>query len=414
MNNIFSKRFFWFLLVGIYRKYLSHKYLAKKIKNELKAGKEYYIINTWMRNNSIIDSYFGELPEYLISKQKNILTIANIIGNSHKIIKKMGDNNNFLVVPKEYFVKYRDFILIPIRICLKQNKIKLIDITDSTDIIYYYYIKRMVEKVNVNTFIYPFENHIWEKICVLVFKEYSPVTKTIGYQHASISKSYSSFFIKDNVVLPDRIISSGEQPKAIMEKYGYYPKNLIKVGCGLRFDYLHTSKILLRQSRNTILVPLTISKQESINLLELIHKALDRNNDYFIIVRCHPVVPFCEIEKEMRFKLSRNFIISDSTMLNDLKRCDIVLYNTTTVCMEALMMGLPLISVNLDKAVNSDPLFDCDHLKWNIKQPKELIPTIDKIYKLDNKEFKNQQKLARKYVEKYFLPVMDERLEGFL
>ena len=69
----------------------------------------------------------------------------------------MGGNNS-LVVPKEYFVKYRDFILIPIRICLKQNKIKLIDITDSTDIIYYYYIKRMVEKVNVNTFIYPFEN----------------------------------------------------------------------------------------------------------------------------------------------------------------------------------------------------------------------------------------------------------------
>ena len=413
MNTIFSKRFFWSLLVGIYRKYLSHKYLDKKIKNELNAEKEYYVINTWMHNDSIIDSYFGKLPEYLISKQKNILIVANIIGNLHKIIKKMGDSNS-LVIPKEYFIKYRDFLLIPIKVFLNQNKFKLINITDGTDIIYYYYVKRMVKKVDVDTFIYPFENHLWEKICLLAFKKYSPATKTFGYQHASISKSYSSFFVKDNAVLPDRIISSGEQPKSIMEKFGYYPKNLIKVGCGLRFDYLHTSKILPRQSRNTILVPLTISKQESINLLEFIQKALDENNDYFIIVRCHPNTPFSEIEKGMRFKLNRNFIISNDTMLNDLKGCDIVLYNTTTVCMEALMMGLPVVHICLDVSINTDPLFDCNHLKWNMRYQKELIPTIDEIYNLGEKEFEEQQRLAREYVKKYFLPVTDEQMKVFL
>lgn len=450
-NGVSSARcfiniFFVYPLMGIYRKYLAHKYLDKRIKNEVKPQEKYYVLRSWFYDKSIssnmdyADSYFGGLPQYLVHRHKNLIVIAGIMGNSSVLIKKMAKCEDILIIPQEYFIRYLDYILIPIKTFLNRIKIDTrcilggVDVTDlikeelkrnyrifeiKSNIIYYYYIKRLIEQINIDTFVFTFENHSWEKMSVLAFKKYSPKTKTIGYQHASISKSYLNFFPsefeKAIIPLPDKIISLGTETKRILEKYGRYPEDRIRVGCALRFEYLHNSKKFDRKKRNFIFVPLTISKYESTKLINFIHNSLSADKKYKVILRSHPATPFSGIEKELGFKLSENFQASTNvSMLDDFEKSDIVLYTGTTVCMEALMMGLPVIHIDLGEPISVDPLFGCDYLKWTVKHPDELIPAIDDIYNLDEDEFKHQQKLARKYVENYFLPVTDERMEEFL
>jgi len=442
----FIKNFWGYPLMGIYRKYLAHKYLDKKIKNKVKSQEKYYVLRSWFYDKSISpdmeykDSYFGRLPQYLAHRHKNLIVIAGILGNSSDLIKKMAKCEDILIIPQEYFISYRDYILIPIKTFLNRIKIDTrcmlggVDVTDlikeelkrnyrifkiQSNIIYYYYIKRLIEQINIDTFVFTFENHSWERMCALAFKKYSPKTKTIGYQHASISKSYLNFFPsefeKEIMPLPDKIISLGKETKKIMEKYGSYPEDRIRAGCALRFEYLHNSKKFDRKKRNFIFVPLTISKYESTKLINFIHNSLSADKEYKVILRSHPATPFSVIEKELGFKLTENFQVSTNvSMLDDFEGSDIVLYTGTTVCMEALMMGLPVIHIDLGEPISVDPLFECNYLKWSVKHPDELIPTIDEIYNLDEVEFKHQQKSARKYVENYFLPVTNERMEEYI
>jgi hypothetical protein len=428
------------------KKYLIHKYLDVKIKTELKPQEKYYVLRSWFYDKSIssdmnyADSYFGGLHQYLAHRHKNLIVIAGIMGNSSVLIKKMAKCKDILIIPQEYFIGYLDYILISIKTFLNRIKIDTrcilggVDVTDlikeelkrnyrifeiPNNIIRYYLIKRLIEQIKIDTFVFTFENHSWEKMCVLAFKKYSTKTKTIGYQHASISKSYLNFFPSEFeteiIPLPDKIISLGTETKRILEKYGSYPEDRIRVGCALRFEYLHKSKKFDRKKRNFIFVALTISKYESKKLINFIHNSLSSDKKYKVILRSHPATPFSGIEKELGFKLSENFQASTNvSMLDDFERSDIVLYTGTTVCMEALMMGLPVIHIDLGEPISVDPLFECNHLKWTVKHPDELIPAIDEIYNLDEDEFKHQQKLARKYVENYFLPVTDERMEEFL
>lgn len=445
-NKIFNfgKYVIYDFLILLQKKNAIRKHM--KISNNLSENKNYYVLRSYFYNKSISeegnykDSYFGGLLQYLNEKKDNFVVLAKILQNYSEITKKISNYEDILIIPQEYFISYCDYLRISFKSPICKMKIGNDAIIDEIDVshlinkeikknytnyeirnnlIYYYIVKNLVKKIKVDTFLYTFENHSWEKLSNISFEKCSPSTKTVGYQHAAISKYYLNFYSssyeKDVIPLPNKIISFGSETRKIMEEYGSYEKNLIQEGCALRFNYLYNSNLIKRDVKNTIFVPLTISPTESADLIKFVNKSLKENNKYRIILRTHPANPIQKIQSHLDFKLDNRFVISKNPkMIDDLALSDIVLYTSTTVSAEALMMGVPVIHLDLGGIINVDPMFECKHLKWTVNKPDDFLGIINRIYDMKDEEYKKEQKLAREYVSKYFAPVDEKTLKVFL
>ncbi|MBT6226174.1 MAG: hypothetical protein HOI47_05890, partial [Candidatus Scalindua sp.] len=116
-----------------------------------------------------------------------------------------------------------------------------------------------------------------------------------------------------------------------------------------------------------------------------------------------------DIDSHTKFSVSNQKSLKD-----DLEDVDILIYWGSTVSLEALMMGIPVIHVSLDDIVNVDPLFDCRYLKWAVGNTEELQNAVNTIYSISEKDYLDQYNEAKSYVERYFKKVTDNRLSEFI
>jgi len=376
----------------------------------------------------------------LKKKGKSIILLGEFLDSVPELLNKNNHvpNNNFTILPIIYFFKIRDYIYsLTLAIFLK-TKIKkpinflgcdvspliLDEINKShplkvvKNILRGLYIKRLVKKIDIEYFAYPFENHSWEKLLLRNLRKESPNTKIIGYQHAGIMKSllniYPSKFENNILPLPHKIISVGDHPKAILEKFGSYEKGLITSGCALRYEYLYNVSVLPRNTSKYILIPMTASLEESVKMFNFIQEGVN-GTEYIPRYRCHPVLPFDVIKTRLgNINKGKYEVSSDSSLLDDFKKCGQVFYTVTTVCIEALMTGLPVVHIDLKEPINGDPLFECNFLRWIVKKPEDLHRILDEIKNLNDEQFLSQQKEARNYLKSYFKEVNEENLNVFL
>lgn len=435
-------RISYFIFNNWKRIFLAGKYFRNNAK-----GKEYYVVRTWVyqssidKNNKFSDPFFGRLPDYLTAQKKEVMVLAGIIGDYRSISGKLSNcREEYLIFPQEYFLRYSDVIGCLVNCYLNHNRIKGetdfcgLDVSEIVQeeinndyrkysregLLQKYIIKNITNGLKIETFALTYENNPWEKICILALREYSKTTKIIGYQHAVVTKASANMFIsgeeKGVVPIPDKIITAGEVTKNIMESYGRYPEGLIKSSCTLRHEYIHNVKKKAFSRKNTILVSLE-GVPECYKLVDFVFNAFGNSKEYKIIIRTHPERPFSRVKEDLDFNMDLfdNFCVStQKSIKDDLNLADILVYWGTTVSLEALMMGIPVIHVDLNDIITVDPLFDCKCLKWTVKRPEELMDIISKIHCLSEEEYAGQYNKAREYIEKYLQEVTDDRLKEFI
>lgn len=436
-------RIIYYLLNSSSRIFYARKYFRKNFDKNHKV-KDYYVLRTWVYPTSITesggfsDSFFGRLPEFLSSKKGNLLVMAGIIGDYKTIASRLSKCKDYFIVPQEFFLKYSD----PVKSALDCyfHRIKLkdtivfygLDVTEiiqeeldrdytrytRNELIQRYVIKNMLEYFSINTFAVTYENNPWERLCLLTVKEFSSSTMTIGYQHAVVTRASANMFPSRNEInvapMPDKIITVGEVTKRAMEKYGCYPNRLIRPSCALRHEYLYKLRNKEIIKNKSILVALE-GVPECYKLVNFVYTALSFE-DYFVTIRTHPERPFEKIRKDICFDIStnKNFSISTQTLKNDLDAAGILIYWGSTVALEALMMGIPVVHVNLNDIISVDPLFECNHLKWTVRTAEELKKAITEIYNLSQDNYTLQYRKARAYIEDYLRKPTDERLCEFI
>jgi hypothetical protein len=440
-----------FFIYQTWRKiYLSNKYLKKNL-SKVQRNKEHYVLRTWLYSKSINenkeyqDSFFGILPDYLSKMGKRVLVIVGIWGDYHSIVKKIAQHNKHLIIPQELFISYMDPIKAVIDIYLNRQKIRekidfnglnVSDIASKEinkefngrgllnilrDYLHQYYIKRLTDKIKIETFTTTYENYPWEKMCFLALKKYSPETKIIGYQHAPLSNGSLSMrlskYEKDIIPLPDKIVTVGRVTKRFLEDIGNYEKNKVKAGCALRFERHAISKIGQKGSSYRILLVLGGILTRTRDILNFVYRALKNNKQYRIVIRPHPALPPDRFKHSLDFNLAScdNFSLSiNSSIEKNLQEADIVLYDASAVSIEALMHGVPVIHIGLNDILSFDPLFQCKYFKWDVKKEEEFQKTLDNVYQLSDEEYHTQQKKARTYAENYAHAVTDVRLNEFI
>ena len=396
------------------------------------------------------DPFFGRLPEYLKenSPDTNILTVALGFQDRVECYQKMKELNNNLVHPIEIYLTYWDVIkklfhcfwrmnFYPFQI--KENIYWLgYEITpffrelmsfggfniSIFHALHFDIAKQLGEKYQIKACLMTYEGRPWERFFIAGLRKSNKNTFIVGCQHTVIPLSAADMFLhpdeKALIPLPDKIVTTGMIPKNILEKHGSYPKEQIEAGCALRFEYLQNLSLFKcrkESKHNFVLLVAFGGSEEEIPLLNYALGQASLNRSVIFRMRTHPTFSWDRLLSLSSWKKLLPENVGNSTyseVLDDLKDCDAILYWGTTVAMEALMSGKPIIQFDRGDLLNYDPLFEFTDFKWQVQRKDPLQKIIEKIQALPETLYCEHQQQGRKYMEQYFFPVTDGNMSKFL
>lgn len=437
-------RVFYVTFRVIWRRLYFSTVLRKKLCSLIRNGK-YYVIKTFLydhsfdQNGKYRDTFFGIIPDFLNGRE-NVLVLADVLGKTRSLGRAMKRCDSHLMLPLEIFLPIADIVRMAGKAI--RGKISLTgkylffgydvsgiiraELNRTGDGIAFYQflhypaIKRLLEKIRIGTFLLTYENNPWEKMCMMALKESPDAGEIIGYQHSVVPQSSANAFISryesDIIPIPDRILTVGEMPKRIMERFGSFEPGRIKPACGLRFEYLFKTVRHPRKSEGHIFLALE-GLEGAHKLLNYAMENLMGKANYKVRFRTHPEMPLHNFRHKLAYSLQHapNFRQTENTLLkDDLAWADVVVYWGSTVSLEAILTGRPLVRYNMDTVLNYDPLFECDHLKWTVNDNTSLIHTFEQIYSLDDATFDGEWFAAKEYISQYFFPITRERLQLFM
>lgn len=98
-----------------------------------------------------------------------------------------------------------------------------------------------------------------------------------------------------------------------------------------------------------------------------------------------------------------------------LKECDVLLYKTTTICVEALATGVYPIHIKSSYSIDCDILDGIpEDMHSSLKTEEELLYKLEKIRETTDEESYKRKIAARNIAEDFFGPVNDSVFELFM
>jgi hypothetical protein len=410
-------------------------------------GKTYTVVRTWFdhRSPSLInrdrDIYFGRLPGFLKERGRDILYFGDIIdpgfGQAFEV-PQQGLRNPVLLegVLLKWFdigkgvrfhwrckknIRLKDKIMIQnVDVGQVFKNYLLMELKSPYIPINYFTFlaaRRLVEKVKVERFFNLFENYSWEKVTILALQKGSPGIKITSFQHAQVAPGSIKFFMGSResrgTPLPDRIVTLGQVTRDFLVNEKNYPPGITVPGCALRHDYHHSRSRVPRQHRDRILVHLW-TFQRSIEMLDFLSTCQVLRERYSLTVSTHPNHPLEKLKPHLNFTDTGIFKVSTASLPANFQETDMVVYSGTTVCLDALANGLPVINIEFEDFISPDPLFNFTGFKWNAANEQELLAAVEAIYGLSDTDYYERQQQAQDFVRKYFYPVNEKNMGVFL
>ncbi len=430
----------------IFRNWYTRFLLSGKFQNDFADPSPVYVIKTFIYDHSFAkdgiynDVFFGELQKFLQEKGERVIFFANILGDFKFCVKKIKDCPNAVIVPIDFFGSVFSIFESLLVSCFYWPQVKesvnflnyevsdLINAELSScssciqpyQFLHYSQTKTFLKQFSIKTFLLTFENNPWEKMCILALREFSPQTKILGYQHTVIPQASVNMFNsidEENLIpKPDCILTVGLEPKRIIEQNTQISSLPIKAACALRYESLWQLGLLPRTKTFQILVAL----EGIVDVYEMVNyvlQQLDGQSKFKIIIRTHPVLPLQALAHKLVKKLADLPCVEISqgySLIEDIKRTDLTIYWGSTVALESLWLGKPVVHFDQQTLFSYDPLFACSHLKWTVNRHQKLAEVLEEIYALCDESFLLERQKALEYLKDYFYPVNPANLSPFL
>jgi len=425
----------------------------REIQNH--TGNENILLISWVdgrsfKNSTYNDPYFGALYDYLKTREKNVIVVPQILPDLleyYRVVKKISLSEDNFLVP-ESFLKFVD----PIKITLSEIKKRpkklscpLFMNMEISDLIYSDFIDDWTgsrlsaiklfspvitafhkAKLGVSEVIFTYENHNREKYLTLLFREWYPSSIIVGYQHASVSDMYLDHFYSDKeadlIPLPDRIITNGNHPKKLFVSSGY-DENMVYCGPALRYDYIFETlkskqleKRISDKKRPTVLVVTSIDINDSTEMVYKAVKAFEDCKEYRVLIKCHPMLNFNRLKKIMKkIRIPLHFTVVDQPLNELLINSDVMIYTTTTACIEAMALGVPFVHLRSSGLrLDMDILEHVHDVGFSARTPEELRDMVEKILMINEERLNSERERWVNEVYELFEPLNEELFEKFI
>ncbi len=412
---------------------------ARPLLKRLLPGETYSVVKTFSydhsfdKNGVYRDVFLGQLPGYLNSKGR-IFVLSQVLGN-YGFFLRHARSSEILILPLEAFLTWPDLIkaawemlTVPVRVpqplkFLGQDVQGLVRrCLDATfkgvqmqHFIHWGAITHLARKVRVRAFYMTYENYPWERMAIMALRQNSPTTKIIGIQHTVVPQAFLNYFASaaevQHKLLPDAVYTTGEHTADIMRRYSSAQSVPVAAGCALRFEALGGVMTAPRRRVKNILLALEASAKTEA-MVRSVFDQLQGDGHYQVRVRTHPLLPWKVLAEKMHLQAQGNTAESTGSLQEDLTWADAVIYWSTTVSLEALVMGKPVIHFKNPGLLSFDPLFECPHLKWTVDGQGSLRGVLQEIDAVSDEDFALFQQKAKEYLDLYFCPVTSQRLEA--
>ena len=276
------------------------------------------------------------------------------------------------------------------------------------------------DKIPIRSLIFTYENNAWEKAFIKKIRENYKETTSIGYQHSTLTPNYLYYYVSkspiDQKYIPDYVITNGEYPSSFLKKNNF-PQERIITGGALRYlSGKQTNSIPSGslQHNNRILVTPPGIIDEAVELLEKVFEALETNPELVISVKIHPFLSHTKLEEKLSPYLIKKIRYTTRPLHEVLPDANLLVYSTTSTCIEALSMGIPVLKIKSEHRLDLDPLGDFQGSTPFIAvatQPDEIKDTILKMKELHLTD--SDKKVIQRVVMSIFGPVNDETYHQF-
>jgi hypothetical protein len=287
--------------------------------------------------------------------------------------------------------------------------------------LYYYAFKGLFKRCDLGKVIYTFENNGWERMLCLAAKRYSSKTMLIGHQHVPISplaiNCYTTKNELKNSVVPNKIVTTGSKPVQFFIDRAGFPKDMIREGCAVRFKAYPDNEVKtsdLKKPRILVAVDGLYFSSFFINrLLEIDEFIVSKGIE--VVIRYHQSINHNGMKNLLISDVleKKHYSISNSTLQEDFKLCDIVLYWGTSVAFEALRYGIALIHCPGKELMSNDPLYGFEDLKWTASNSNELKEILIKLMETDVNQINERRRRGLNFVVETLKPVSSEALNPF-
>jgi len=431
-----------------FRRKLKEHRKMRSVSKMYDKRKTYTVIRTWFDKRSAnlidqgMDPYWGKLPKVLKSEGKEVLFWGGIINPEDDQIhyRLQSVSLDPIIVSDSllniydylkafvfrFMVRYR--VTFPERISINNIDVTFVfknyfnsqlkGISVISNYLSYLAVKKLLEIVKVDQFFNLFENYAWEKLTTIAVREKSGNIILKAFQHAQVAIGSTKFFLgKEEARLspwPDKLITLGRITRDFLVQNKNYPTDITVCGCALRHDYQIPDQRVRTKGRNRILV-FGWTFERSIEMLNFLNSSKIADEKKYAVRFCpHPVYPFHKLLPYIDFEYDGSFKVSTESLEDDFKNADIVVYTGTTICLDSLAAGLPVVNVEFDSFLSQDPLFCFCDFKWTVNKPNELTFALESINNLTDDEYYVRQGKAFEFIKKYFYPINDQNLESFL
>ena len=425
----------------------------RKLRDRLPAEGAVYVIKTFLYSASIrggrfADPFFGDLAGYLkerASGRFGVLTVYTDFSGGAALDALDGDGG---VVPLEFFLGVGDVLLGLVHVSRKRFfrrfrpggdcRLNGKDVTANIarllsgpcgELPLYDYLhkaaaRNIARRYHLAGCAITFEGNPWERMFVAGLREAGSEVRVVGCQHAAMPPACAGQFPGPHEVetglVPDVVFATGAETADMIREYGALPPERVRTACALRYGYLASMQTRERRACEGAGFRVLVALEGVPEAVDLVAYALDQaaaNPEVRFLLRPHPLNDIPSYTKLLGVSLAAcpNVEISSGTSVSeDIEASDALLYWGTTVCLEALMMGMPVIHFDRGDPLSYDPLFRFSEFKWTVRKDESVGPVVRALRTMEDGEYSERARAGRAYVLSYFHPVNDEALDEFM
>lgn len=401
-------------------------------------------------SNIYIDRYYTGFMEYIKEdEKKSIYYLPEFIGikDYKATFKKIRcSENNFII--KEDYLKVKDYIravigmlMTPFRafkvksfaaqfldfnvlpLVYEETKLKCTIKSSVKAVLNYLFIKRLAQRgIEVRLVIDWNENQIIDRALIKGVHDFIPQTQVIGYQGFIISPQYHIYIHPTQYeyslgLIPDKIAVVGEG--LINRTKEFCPDlQVIKAPAGRFQKIWQNNSANIHFNTFRILLPLPITKIECQKILHTVNKSLKLISIFNVevLVKQHPTYNQEDILRNYGSDWPVEFTFVKGDFHDLLQGSNLVVGNTSSVCVESIAKGIPVIILGNGSGLTQNPI--PEEIKENIwtlcYTPEEVAKSIEFYIKRSNEQIQEHVNIGKTIRKEYFEPITREGVRKFL
>jgi hypothetical protein len=274
---------------------------------------------------------------------------------------------------------------------------------------------------SITRIIYMYENKPWERAICWQADRSLPNATLVGYSPTPVSKLLLNFFLAPGEAkiapLPDRFVTVGKQPARLLASGGY-DSETVMVGGALRMQDLDALRSpdqdIPEITSPVVLLAPTLGVEESAELAYMALNLFEESDGVQVILKCHPMMPFDNISDHIGGPLPSHVQISNKPIKELILQSSVMIYSTSTVCIEALAVETPVVNLRPQFGISLDPLEEFTALRPVAVGLNDLREKVKWILEHREEHVAQNKDAWAEMVKDMFSPVTSESIQAFI